>query len=63
MEAQLHLLTCPPGEDQPDGGTGATATAATWRLDERTRDIGRQGVARAREALAGARRRHLDHAA
>jgi hypothetical protein len=28
---------------------------AAWRLDERTREIGRQGVASAREALREAR--------
>jgi hypothetical protein len=28
-----------------------------WRLDERTRRIGRKGVAEARAALTGARRR------
>ena len=28
-----------------------------WRLDEHTREIGRQGLAEARQALAQARRR------
>ena len=36
MKRQLILLEAP---DEP------------WRLDERTREIGRRGVARAREAL------------
>ncbi len=26
-------------------------TSAVWRLDEHTREVGRQGIARAREAL------------
>jgi hypothetical protein len=31
-----------------------------WRLDEATRAVGRQGVAKARAALAAARAEHLD---
>jgi hypothetical protein len=35
-----------------------------WRLDDETREIGRQGIARAREALALARAAaRADHAA
>jgi hypothetical protein len=30
-------------------------TDVSWRLDERTKSIGRQGIARARAALAAAR--------
>jgi hypothetical protein len=30
-------------------------TEVSWRLDERTKSIGRQGIARARAALAAAR--------
>jgi hypothetical protein len=36
---------------------------AEWRLDERTREIGRAGVARAREALLAARQRSAAQAA
>lgn len=32
-------------------------SAAVWRLDDRTREAGRKGVAEAREALALAARR------
>ncbi len=34
-----------------------------WRLDEETREIGRQGLAKARAALRSARPTHLDLAA
>lgn len=37
-------------------------TRADWRLDERTKELGRRGVAAAREALADAARRALDDA-
>jgi hypothetical protein len=33
---------------------------ADWRLDEHTREIGRAGVARAREALLAARQRSAE---
>jgi len=33
------------------------ASDVDWRLDERTREIGREGIAQAREALAEAVRR------
>ena len=36
---------------------------ADWRLDEHTREIGRAGVAKAREALRVARQRAADTAA
>ena len=35
-------------------------TNPVWRLDERTREVGRRGVAKAREALAAAQ--HADTA-
>lgn len=35
-------------------------TTNVWRLDEHTREVGRQGIAQAREAL---RRAERDHAA
>jgi hypothetical protein len=34
--------------------------ARDWRLDDRTREVGRQGVAAAREALRQARAAALD---
>jgi hypothetical protein len=40
MSEQLHLID--PSE-------------VSWRLDERTKAVGRQGIARARAALAAAR--------
>jgi len=45
MERQLVLL------EQPE----------PWRLDERTKEIGRRGVAKAREALREARREALEN--
>lgn len=36
------------------------ARPGAWRLDEKTRAVGRQGVAKAREALAEASRRQHD---
>ena len=42
MERQLHLLEPP----EPD-----------WHLDDSTREIGRRGVAEARQALRHARQR------
>ena len=44
--AQLHLIDPAP--------------APAWRLDERTREVGRQGVAAARAALRTARSHHRD---
>jgi hypothetical protein len=35
---------------------------AEWRLDDRTREIGRAGVARAREALRAAQQRATERA-
>ncbi len=54
MEAQLHLLPSEPGDDgRPHDDS--------WRLDEPTRVLGRQGVASARSALrAAVRHRHAD---
>jgi hypothetical protein len=48
MARQLTLLTPRPGG------------RAAWRLDERTRETGRKGVAEARAALAAARRPRPD---
>ncbi|HET9612340.1 MAG TPA: hypothetical protein VFP06_22185 [Acidimicrobiales bacterium] len=55
------------------GGRGRDAqlslieTPRAWRLDEHTREVGRAGVARAREALRAGRRPHTpdpsDHGA
>jgi hypothetical protein len=44
MTKQLTLITSPAGRPQ------------AWRLDERTRRIGRKGLAEARAALVDARR-------
>jgi hypothetical protein len=67
MDAQLHLLQSAGPEagrrDTSDPGPAAFEASARWHLDDHTRDIGRQGVARAREALAVARRHHLEDAA
>ena len=37
-------------------------TRADWRLDEKTKELGRKGVAAAREALAEAARRAMEDA-
>jgi hypothetical protein len=68
MDAQLHLLqaraTGPADRDpDPDRGAAALEASARWHLDDRTRALGRQGVAKARQALAAARRHHLEDAA
>jgi hypothetical protein len=42
---------------QPPLPLEALKDAADWRLDERTREVGRRGLADARAALAQARRR------
>ena len=47
MSMQLTLLESPAG----------------WRLDERTREVGRRGLAEARAALLAARARELEAAA
>jgi hypothetical protein len=47
MERQLRLIE-DHVEHRPE---------ADWRLDEHTKQVGRSGVAAAREALAAARRR------
>jgi hypothetical protein len=36
------------------------ARPGAWRLDEHTREVGRRGVAQAREALAAAIKQHHD---
>jgi hypothetical protein len=43
MERQLTLIEVP---------------ATAWKLDERTREAGKKGIAEARKALAEAARRH-----
>lgn len=73
MDAQLHLLQSRPVEAEvvgPDAagpddprGLAAVEASARWHLDDRTRALGREGVARARAALARARRHHLEDAA
>lgn len=37
-------------------------TRTAWRLDERTKELGRKGVAAARQALAEAAHRAMDDA-
>jgi hypothetical protein len=49
MDAQLRLLSHDDTEPDPE-----------WRLDDRTRQVGLQGVALARAALRAARRRPDD---
>jgi hypothetical protein len=63
MDTQLHLLTSSTTDnDQPSPPSPPDDRwlGATWRLSERTRTIGRQGVASARAALAEGRRRDPD---
>jgi hypothetical protein len=43
MERQLTLIEVPE---------------TVWKLDDRTRDVGRKGIAEARKALAEAQRKH-----
>jgi hypothetical protein len=47
MDRQLTLLQ----------HSGDAAPDADWRLDEHTKEVGRQGLAAARQALAQARKR------
>ena len=47
MSKQLTLIESPAG----------------WRLDERTREVGRRGLAEARATLSAARARELEAAA
>jgi len=51
-------LTQPPAGDSArvagPGGRLRVGTAADWKLDERTREVGRQGLEAARRALAEA---------
>lgn len=49
MERQLVLLD--------DLGASGEVGARTWRLDERTKELGREGLALARAALRDAARR------
>jgi hypothetical protein len=61
MTTQLLLLRSDDATPaQPAGRTGLVPAA--WRIDERTRTIGLQGVASARAALLAARRARLDTA-
>jgi hypothetical protein len=46
MSKQLTLIECPIG----------------WQLDERTREVGRRGLAEARAKLVAARARELESA-
>jgi hypothetical protein len=51
-ESQLRLL---PGGSVPSKGSAKGSTRPDWQLDERTRSVGRLGVAQAREVLRRAR--------
>jgi hypothetical protein len=55
MDAQLRLLATTDAEVGPDDQASNVGTRS-WRLSSRTREVGRQGVAQAREALQAARR-------
>lgn len=70
MSTQLRLVETPAREARPRTGARARTTrtprrrrvhwSADWRLDDRTRRAGREGVAAARAALASARRPESD---
>lgn len=44
--------------DTPVRPTARRRANARWQLDDRTREVGRRGLAAAREALAEAKRHH-----
>jgi hypothetical protein len=66
MSTQLRLVESPETKPRRRAGPRARVTRAPkarrvhwsvdWRLDDRTRNAGRQGVAAARQALEAARR-------
>jgi hypothetical protein len=74
MSTQLRLVESPrsetPRKKEPRAGARARVTrgskarrvhwSSDWRLDDRTRRAGREGVAAARQALAQARRPDAD---
>ncbi len=54
MEAQMRLL---PGGDT----STADEDRAPWRIDDTTREVGREGISQARAALRQARRPGPQH--
>jgi hypothetical protein len=52
MEAQLRLLAEARSVDTPEA-------PASWRIDATTKEVGRSGIAMAREALRRARHHDL----
>lgn len=56
MTTQLTLVPLPRRSRSTPAPVEAAAPAAPWRLDERTRAVGRAGIAQARAVLAEARR-------
>lgn len=65
MSHPLFILVTMTTNQQPQLLLVADSTtdASHWRLDEETREIGRQGLAKARAALEASRPAHLDIAA
>lgn len=65
MEAQLRLLDATPRshfEPEAEGEfVDPHPAPRDWALDERTRSVGRRGVAFARAELAAAARRRQQH--
>jgi hypothetical protein len=56
MTTQLTLVPLPRRSRTAPAPVEAAAPASPWRLDERTRAVGRAGIAQARAVLAEARR-------
>lgn len=56
MERQLALLDNPQAAPRDPARRTPARRPARFQLDERTREVGRRGVAAAREALAEALR-------
>lgn len=56
MTTQLTLVHLPRPSRTTPAPVEATAPASPWQLDERTRAVGRAGIAQARAVLAEARR-------
>ncbi len=53
-----HHRTRPDADSQPQLLT--STSEPEWRIDDRTREVGRRGLAAARAALAAAARHHDD---
>ncbi|MCB0994853.1 MAG: hypothetical protein KDB21_07165 [Acidimicrobiales bacterium] len=67
MTEQLPFLPEPTTSLAPVPNPPASAERLWWRLDDDTKRVGREGVARARQALQEARQRalhpadHIEH--